>query len=250
MDPFFLKFDFKNRIKKIGSHFLKHLSVYCVKKTVRHRVIIRILTVVMILLPLTELFLVSYATFFNYANEWRTVRIKKGRHSYYPSIHFVGDLKELEFYFKTNDSWYYEEPERNGWNKIRGFSKGLHHKFSSARLVYKCVDDTLLLVGGYCYVDGVHPNDGVEQQTILDTITSNQKYHCKITYEDHRFKFYFEDKYWECYAGQNPSWGYMLNPFIGGVFTLNHDWTIELYDVVKKKNDLITSNPQTRSLVY
>lgn len=215
----------------------------------RLRVTIRILTVVIILLPLSELFLVSYSSFVDYTNEWRTVKIKKGSHSYYPSIHFVGDLKELDFYFKTNGSWYYDEPERNGWSKVRGFSKGMHHDQASARLVYKCVSDTLLLIGGYCYVDGVHPNDGVEQQSIIDTIQPNQVYHCKITYDNNRFKFYFEDKYWECFAGDNPAWGYMLNPFIGGVFTLDHDWIIELYDIGKKKNELITSSLQTTSLV-
>ncbi|MEZ5198180.1 MAG: hypothetical protein R2764_17865 [Bacteroidales bacterium] len=111
------------------------------------------------------------------------------------------------------------------------------------------MDDTLLLIGGYCYVDGVHPNDGVEQQAIIDTIQSNQVYRCRILYDNNRFKFYFEDKYWECYAGENPAWGYMLNPFIGGVFTLDHDWSIEIFDIGKNKDTLITSIPQTTSLI-
>ncbi|MBN2173426.1 MAG: hypothetical protein JW731_04800 [Bacteroidales bacterium] len=195
------------------------------------RLTIRILTVVIILLPLTELFFVSYATFVDLSNEWRTIRIKEGNHSYYPSVEFIYHLDETEFYFRPNDSWYYNEPERNGWNKIRGFSKGMHHDNASARLVYKCVDDTLLLIGSYCYVNGVHPNEGMGQQAILDTIRPNRVYHCLIRYEDEKFKFYFEDKYWECFAGENPSWGYMLNPFIGGVFTLDHDWSIDILDI-------------------
>ena len=192
---------------------------------------IRILTLIIVLLPLTEFFLVSNATFFNYSNYWRKVEINAGNHSYYPSVKFIYKLDEIEFYIKTNDTWYYEEPERNGWNKLRGFSKGMHHDGGSARLVYKCVDDTLLLMGSYCYVDGVHPNDGVGQQSILDTIQPNEIYHCIIKHEDEKFKFYFEDKYWECDAGDNPSWGYMLNPFIGGVFTLDHDWTTDILDI-------------------
>ncbi len=195
------------------------------------KVTIRILTVVIILLPLTEIFLVTYATFFDMSNRWRTITIPEGRHSYYPSVQFVYNLDSIEFWFKTNDSWYYPEPERNGWSKLRGFSKGLHHDGGSARLVYKCVDDTLLLVGSYCYVNGVHPNDGPGQQAILDTLRANSLYHCRIIHEDDKFKFYFEDTYWECDAGRTPRWGYMLNPFIGGVFTLGHDWSIELMDV-------------------
>jgi hypothetical protein len=196
---------------------------------------IRILTIVIVLLPLTEIFIVMNATFIDYTNYWQEVKISAGNHSYYPSIKFIYKLDEIEFYFKTNDSWYYKEPERNGWNKLRGFSKGMHHESSSARLVYKCVDDTLLVVGSYCYVDGVHPNAGHRQQAILDTLEPNQLYHCIIKHEDKKFKFYFEDKYWECVAGDTPSWGYMLNPFIGGVFTLDHDWSIDFLDIVRSK---------------
>jgi len=199
------------------------------------RLTIRILTIVIILLPLTEIFLVSNATFIDYSNEWRQIRIKNGNHSYYPSVHFFHSKNEIEFYFKTNNSWYYKEPERNGWNKLRGFSKGLHHDDGSVRLVYKCVDDSILLVGGYCYVNGIHPNEGVGLQAILDTLESNTTYHCIIKQEDQKFKFYFENKYWECYVGETPSWGYMLNPFIGGVFTLNHDWYIDILDVKRPK---------------
>jgi len=195
------------------------------------RLKIRILTAIIVLLPLTELFLVSSATFIDYSNHWQTVQIKSGNHSYYPSIKFIYQLDEIEFYIKTNESWFYKEPERNGWNKLRGFSKGMHHDGGSARLVYKCVNDSILLVGSYCYVNGVHPNDGIGQQAILDTIQPNELYHCIIKHEEDKFKFQFEDKYWECDAGDNPSWGYMLNPFIGGVFTLDHDWSIDVLDI-------------------
>jgi len=192
---------------------------------------IRILTVVIILLPLTEVLIVCNATFIDYSNEWRTVTIREGNHSYYPSVRFVYNLNQIEFYFKPNKSWYYKEPERNGWCKLRGFSKGMHHDGGSARLVYKCVNDTVLLVGSYCYVDGVHPNDGIGQQAVLGQIEPGKVYHCIIKHEDQKFKFYFENIYWECNAGTNPDWGYMLNPFIGGVFTLNHDWSIDFIDV-------------------
>ncbi|MCF8406039.1 MAG: hypothetical protein K9H58_19000 [Bacteroidales bacterium] len=202
------------------------------------RLTIKILTVVIVLLPLTELFLVCYSTFVDQSNYWHTIKIKEGNHSYYPSVRFIYDLKEIEFYIRANESWYYKEPERNGWSKLRGFSKGMHHDGGSARLVYKCVDDTLLLVGSYCYVNGVHPNDGTGQQATLDTIQPGKVYHCIIRHEDHKFKFWFEDVYWECEAGINPTWGYMLNPFIGGVYTLEHDWTIDILDIRKDKPEI------------
>lgn len=207
------------------------------------RVTIRILTVVIILLPLTEVFLVSRSTFIDYSNEWRQVKIKEGKHSYYPTIQFIYQLDEVEFYFKPNQSWYYKEPERNGWNKVRGFSKGMHHDHGSARLVYKCVNDTMLLIGSYCYVNGVHPDRGNGQQAILDTIYPGKTYHCIIRHEDNEFKFFFEDKYWVCPSGENPTWGYMLNPFIGGVFTLDHDWTIDIIDINLKKGEVPDTLP-------
>lgn len=192
---------------------------------------IRILSVIIILLPVSIIYLLSFATFHRESGEWLDITIEEGRHSYYHSIQFIKDVDEIEFYFKTNDSWYYAMPQYPGWNKIRGFSTGQHKQNSSARLGYRCVDDSLLIIGAYCYVNGVHPNDGPNQQMILDTIQPGQTYHCNIKYEDERFKFFFEDKYWECYIGINPDWGYMLNPFIGGRFTLDHDWELSIMDI-------------------
>lgn len=201
------------------------------KRITKTTFLIKALTILIVLLPLTEVFLVTYTTFIDLSNQWRTIRIPAGNHSYYPSVKFIYNLEEIEFYFKTDSSWYYPEPERNGWSKLRGFSKGMHHDGGSARLVYKCINDTMLLVGGYCYVNGVHPNDSDDQQATIDTVRPGEVYHCIIRHENDKFKIFFEDKYWECNAGDSPSWGYMLNPFIGGVFTLEHDWEIKLFDV-------------------
>lgn len=192
---------------------------------------IRILTVIIILLPVSIIYILSFATFHKASSEWKDIVVKEGRHSYYHSVEFYRDVNEIEFYFKTNDSWYYKMPKYPGWNKVRGFSIGQHRQGSSARLGYRCVDDTLLLVGAYCYINGLHPNDSDSQQKVLDTIYPNQTYHCHIEYEDEKFKFYFEDKYWECAANTESNWGYMLNPFIGGRFTLDHDWKLALMDV-------------------
>jgi hypothetical protein len=43
-----------------------------------------------------------------------------------------------------------------------------------------------------------------------------------------KYKFWFEDKYWECPGGELKNWGYMLNPYIGGTFTLDHDWSVDI----------------------
>lgn len=196
------------------------------------RLTIRILSVIILLLPVSLIFLATYTTYVDTSGKWEEYVVGKGHHSYYHPIKFVNNLNEIEFYFRTNDSWFYEMPERPGWNKVRGFSNGFHHKGSSVRLVYQCINDTLLVVSGYCYVDGIHPNMGIGQQGPIDTIQPNMIYHCTIKLEDGRYKIYFEDKYWDCYAGDTYSdWGYYLNPFMGGVFTLDHDWIIDVLDV-------------------
>ncbi len=207
-----------------------------------------ILSVIIFLLVAGIFLTTTYSTIFGSRGKWERITILAGRHSYYHSFHILYDVDDIEFYFKTNDTWYYDEPERNGWNKIHGFSFGNHHDQSSARLVYKCVDDTLLLVGGYCWVDGVKPDDGVGQQAIIDTIEPNKTYHCRIKYEDGKFKFYFEDKYWECKAGQRENWGYLLEPYIGGVFTLDHDWYIDIKDIPVKKKERFSdsTNPKEK----
>lgn len=197
---------------------------------------IRILSVIILMLPVSIVYMATYTSFIDTNGKWETYVVGKGHHSYYHPIKFVNDLKEIEFYFRTNDSWFYKMPKRPGWNKVRGFSNGFHHKGSSVRLVYKCIDDTLLVVGGYCYVDGVHPNNGVGQQATIDTIQPNKIYHCIIKLEDGMYKIYFEDKYWDCFAGKAyANWGYLLNPFMGGVFTIDHDWRIDIFDVDPEK---------------
>jgi hypothetical protein len=53
---------------------------------------------------------------------------------------------------------------------------------------------------------------------------------CRIIYESVKFKFFFQDIYWEGPAGEKKDVGYILNPYIGGIFTLDHDWYTEIKD--------------------
>jgi hypothetical protein len=165
------------------------------------------------------------------SHKWKSYTIKAGDHSKTEiSTPFV-EVNEIEFLFRTNDSWYYSPPSAPGWNKIRGFSHGHHRDNSSARLGYQCLNDTLLVVGGYCYANGVSPQDNPSQKGIIDTISSNSEYRCRIKWENGKYKFYFEDKYWESPGGTYKSWGYKLNPYIGGSFVLDHDWYTQIKDL-------------------
>jgi len=164
-------------------------------------------------------------------NSWKTYVVKAGNHSSNGTMKLITGVNEIEFLFRADNSWYYREVPNPGWNKIRGFSEGMHQNQSSARLGYQCLSDSLLVVGAYCYKDGVSPQENPDLKGIIDTIQPGKEYHCIIKREGSRYKFYFEDKYWDCEAGENINWGYLLNPYIGGNFTLDHDWVVKIKDI-------------------
>jgi hypothetical protein len=161
---------------------------------------------------------------------WKTYVVKAGNHSTNELNAPLLNFDKIEFSFRANSSWYYDEPANPGWNKIRGISHGHHHDNSSARLAYQCLHDTMLIVGAYCYVNGVTPQQNPNQKTILDTIVPGKTYNCSIIRENDMYLFHFEDIKWTCPAGENMSWGYKLNPYVGGEFTLDHDWVVEIKD--------------------
>ena len=180
---------------------------------------------------ITILAILLSLTFISCNNKWVKYTVKAGNHSSDVISQPLVNTDEIEFYFKTNGTWFYIQPSSPGWNKIRGFSHGHHQNNSSARLGFQCLNDTLLVVGAYCYVDGVSPQENPSYKGIIDTIQAGQKYHCRILHQSGKYKFYFEDKSWECPAGTQMNWGFMLNPHIGGSYTLDHDWEVEIKDV-------------------
>ena len=163
-------------------------------------------------------------------NSWKKYVVKAGNHSTGDISQPEVNVDKIDFHFKVNPSWYYPQPENPGWNKIRGFSEGHHQENSSARLAFQCLHDTLLVVGAYCYVNGTSPQENTLQKGIIDTIQSGKTYHCVISRENNQYVFNFEDKKWEGPAGEDLNWGYILNPYVGGEFTLDHDWIVEIKD--------------------
>jgi hypothetical protein len=157
--------------------------------------------------------------------------VKAGSHSTNDIGKLVVNADKIEFRFKVNPTWYYPVQEHPGWNKIRGISHGHHQDNSSARLGYQCINDSVLVVGAYCYVDGVSPQDNPLQKGIIDTIQPGREYHCTISRENGKYIIDFEGKRWEGPAGQDIDWGYVLNPYVGGEFTFDHNWLVEIKDI-------------------
>jgi hypothetical protein len=164
-------------------------------------------------------------------NNWKSYIVKAGNHASNEISLPTINVDQIKFKFKVDSSWYYHAPVNPGWNKIRGFSYGHHQKNSSARLGYQCINDTVLVVGAYCYVNGVSPQENPAQKGVIDTIYPGREYRCKIKYESGKYIFEFEGKLWEGPAGEALGWGYILNPYIGGEFTLDHDWHTSIKDL-------------------
>ncbi len=181
---------------------------------------------IFLLSSLSVLFLLISAC----THSWKTIVVREGNHSSNDISMMLFDTDEIEFYFKADSSWYYREPASPGWNKIRGLSQGHHQNNSSARLGYQCIDDSILVVGAYCYVDGISPQINTGLKGTIDTIQPGISYHCIIKRENGRYVILFENKSWTCPAGENLNWGYLLNPYIGGDFTLDHDWVVRIKD--------------------
>jgi hypothetical protein len=164
-------------------------------------------------------------------NNWKTLVVSRGNHYSNELSKMIINTDMIEFYFEADSSWYYPEPAAPGWNKIRGFSHGHHQTNSSARLGYQCLDDTVLVVGAYCYADGVSPQQNPALKGVIDTIQPGVIYFCSIAREGDQYIIKFENKTWVGPAGAHHAWGYLLNPYIGGEFTLDHDWVVKIKDM-------------------
>lgn len=129
----------------------------------------------------------------------------------------------ISFEVVVDESWIYDYVPDNGMNKIMGLSWGHHQKNSSARLAYMCVDRWILL-GGYCYVNGESPQDNDSLKTLFANVHVGDTLLCDIVRSKDKYMFYINDELmWSCRAGKNKKWGYVLNPYIGGTFTVDHD---------------------------
>ena len=148
--------------------------------------------------------------------------IKAGNHY---TKHGIKLLKApfIKFDFVADSTWYYTT-ENNGWSKICGFSEGLHHN-NSARLGYICTNNKLY-IGSYCYVDGERKVNTIQE------IYPNTIYECEIYRVMNTYEFVVDDtitivpatKFSDAIKLEN----YLLFPYIGGTYTLNHNWNCKL----------------------
>lgn len=99
----------------------------------------------------------------------------------------------------------------NDWNKLFGFSYGMHHS-NSLRLAWRALPNGMIRIASYIYEGG-----RVKINTIA-TITVNTFFDMGITYDPDNRKVYsfvnelqIEDSF-----SKSVSWGYYLKPYHGG----------------------------------
>lgn len=159
----------------------------------------------------------------------KTFVVKQGNHSSQSYIS-TSKAKGVNFTFTVNDSWIFDAPQNNGWSKIFGIAKKKVHN-NSARLVFQNTSSGHLIVGAYCYVNRVSPQEDKNYKTILDTIISGNSYNCKIIAYDNFWKFTFVNvsvdriTTWNCpFTPPLNNKSVILKPYIGGTYTIDHDF--------------------------
>lgn len=170
---------------------------------------------------------------------WRTFIVPAGEHSckelinkqLYPVSPEPWLKNKMEFLVKVNNSWFYEKTEKLGWNKIFGFSNGHHHFQGSARVVMQPFMEGVN-IGGYCYANGVSPQQDKSLKSVIQYITKKKILHCKIsqvkTGDEWKWKVRVDNNEQVYNAGNEYGIGYILFPYIGGDFIVEHDVKFEI----------------------
>jgi len=150
--------------------------------------------------------------------------VKAGEHY---SNHLITPLKNdvLHYSFTTDSSWYWETPDKNGWSKVTGIAWNSNHE-NRVRIVYMRLNNTIGVLGYYYYINGVSPQQNPIQKGILDTITIGNSYQGRLGYENGYYFITLVGKHHSLKVGHpDLSLKTLCNLYIGGTYTIPHDWT-------------------------
>jgi len=120
------------------------------------------------------------------------------------------------------------EAAHNGISKICGFSDGVNHHNSSARLGWICIDSTIW-VCAYCYADGVSPQDDTSLKKMIKIVHPGQTVNFVIERVNDEYVFTIDGIIWKCKAGKDKWFGWFLKPYVGGTYTNDKVTLIEQY---------------------
>jgi hypothetical protein len=143
--------------------------------------------------------------------------------------------EELQFRFRFDQSAVYDSSRvLNGWSKVFGIAEPIGHR-NSCRLVFLCERGRIHL-GMYCYVKGISPQQDPALKKDLCLVDPGQDYFCTIRRTRESYTMIIESPsdplMFEQYTMPAARWRiplrFLLHPYIGGRFTLDHDFHIDI----------------------
>lgn len=143
--------------------------------------------------------------------------IKKGNH-YASGLHFGVHfgLTEQKYKVRFSKECLYTPDWENDWNKLCGWSYGLHHK-NSIRAVWRpeVIDNQVtgkIELGLYLYENGIRVICSVTK-----TVNVEEDFTLALKYYDYEFaRLFVNEEGFGISVTFKPSWGYRLYPYIGG----------------------------------
>lgn len=149
-------------------------------------------------------------------------KIKQGRHRAYPlslGIHTGKTSESYEVIF--DESCRYVPDEENDWNKLVGWSYGMHHK-NSIRIGWRYNSSRdIMELASYTY------DSGIRKDIHIADVELNKKCEIIILAGSGELSI-IVDSFW--YHSEpiwmKPTWGYNLGLFFGGNETAPHDMKV------------------------
>lgn len=168
----------------------------------------------------------------------------KGTHTYVVKVgkhemkgNRVRGISQNSFSFnvKTDDSWIWDVPEKNGFSKVTGIRWIKSTKENSVRLVYINKPNGVHEFWSYIYINGVSPQENKEYKKKLIDVKIGKTYTGKVGHVD---GFYYVEIGGEHHSIEATGEGaaFLNFPYIGGTYTIDHDWTVT---ITYLKNGLI-----------
>lgn len=147
-------------------------------------------------------------------------KIKKGKHRASPlslGIHFGKTSESYEVIFDDSCRYQLDEENQLDWNKLVGWSYGLHHK-NSIRIGWRYNQDSRMIqLCIYTYENGIRKESGFR------SIQLGVKYKLTLDYYNPHLSLrvtspysYRQDFILNTIFDSKPTWGYNLGLFFGG----------------------------------
>lgn len=156
-----------------------------------------------------------------------TYTVKAGKHTINGGRIMILKYGYYDFLVSTNDTWIWDVPENNGFSKVTGIGFIRAEMKNSARLVYINKSENSHEFWAYFYVENVSPQlDETLKKKLID-VEIGKTYKGRVGYEN---GYFFVEINGEQYSVPAKGHGtpYLMNPYIGGTYTIGHDWIVKI----------------------